>query len=910
MFYKRNYSDLGKTIYLLKMSNASIKCYYHEDKNYLINTDGISKNGSVLKLNNSLYCVANLDDIMLRTLNRHDFNYKNINLIDHKSLNNLNIDKNIGGNTLIQIIGYNCIRTNKKFLIISSHDSIGFYEIILNNILLKYIHKFKYVDINRKIEIYDEYLYTLSHKAIDLIPLYDISNEFLGTEIEILKGIDENGYNVPLLGSNIKIDKNRKLLYIFNIDNKSNIYIYSLDKPYNPKFINNYEFDNDVQNLLIIELSKEFLNNIYFETEENVNNFIIVSTKKNNIILNTNFLINLEYLGKNKNNKDIDNLYKIIYLKDNIFLTINENNSNLVFLELKSIASNDEDQKNRLELSWIKTIKLDNFSTINDIYFSNDILYILNNTKGFHTYKFIYENGSIILENNSEIDSFGYYKNSDKEGAKSHIILDNMNYLIDSYNGLIIFEDGNDIKEQNLDLSNKIYDNSSDYLKLPKKIFIHMAINTNIDSEDENYVDFESKILAIDTKLKLVLFYVPYYILQLSKPFSIENNIKYDKTIKNFSYGININYPEAKKSYTEITILTENYEVYTPLFGINSVKSYNHSKFGNSITTNNINLSGCVVVNENNNINSFINFNSNSTIDIDIIKKFYSEYNNMNYLNNMSTVLFKSFGINDENTFIINKFDSSNNNRIIYFLLENDKYIFIVKKSLLPNIEYNIIYKVIDFNNKFIGFTVVKSYSKIELLESNIPSEYLNNEYIYLSAFFRDELLLLNQKYENIFDNIEMGNLYFIREPLQYNNNLYIDYNYSYKILKNIHLNIDIINVELLNSKDINLIINSNTNFSRYNINNFLDYKNRIGKGYMITNISKEFQIINTNKLILGDIIIKINNENDNDKIISNIMYKSKLNIEYYRLVQNNWIKNDIDIDTLTYDSEFNNLII
>ena len=75
--FKRNYSNIDKLKYFTKMTHCTIKLYYNLDNDTTINIEGISKNGSIIKMNNALLCIANLNDILLRSIVKKDINYKN-----------------------------------------------------------------------------------------------------------------------------------------------------------------------------------------------------------------------------------------------------------------------------------------------------------------------------------------------------------------------------------------------------------------------------------------------------------------------------------------------------------------------------------------------------------------------------------------------------------------------------------------------------------------------------------------------------------------------------------------------------------------------------------------------------------------------------------------------------------------
>ena len=119
--------------------------------------------------------------------------------------------------SLIDILYYKCLRCDKDYIIISSFDSINIFDINIDNILKNiYTYKFNFEDLNRKIEIYDEYLYTIAPSTgeFTIIPLYDISNDFIGQEISRLTVIDEFGSNSYANGTGFKIDELRKIIYI------------------------------------------------------------------------------------------------------------------------------------------------------------------------------------------------------------------------------------------------------------------------------------------------------------------------------------------------------------------------------------------------------------------------------------------------------------------------------------------------------------------------------------------------------------------------------------------------------------------------------------------------------------------------------------------------------------------------
>lgn len=916
LLFRRNYSNIDKLSYLLKMSHANIKSYYSEDMNDMTNSDGISKNGSIIKLENSLYCIANLNDLLLPSLNKNNINYKNIKLIDHVSTSNLNIDKNYDGESLIDILYYKCLRCDKNYIIISSFDSINIFDINIDNILKNiYTYKFNFEDLNRKIEIYDEYLYTIAPSTgeFTIIPLYDISNDFIGQDIIRLTVIDEFGSNSYANGTGFKIDELRKIIYIYNVNDTSNIYIYSLEKPYNPKFINSYTLNENVLNITFLKLSDDFLNSIEYYSENNVknNHLIFITTQSCHHIINSTNLINIEYLGKNKNDRDIIDLSNIIYIENNLFLSYNNTNSCIIFLELatdnnetESDSECDHDENNnQLILKWVKSIKLDEFSTISNIKYFDKNLFILNNTKGLLTYKINKNDDNILLENIIEVDSFRYYKNSKFEGAKNIIKFNDVYYLLDSYNGITIFTDGVETNYSELSFLNN-NTNNINYTKLPLKIFIHMELLSNIDNTKPDIIDFETKILAIDRNLKIVLLYVPFYILDLVKPFNIDINNNYENTIKNLSYGIDLNTLDSKKSLINVNITSDNYNIYHPIYKSNIVHSYNNSMYGNNINTGNIDFSGSLIINEYGNLVSFINFGSKNTLDISVLANIYTEYSKYITINFTEFILFKSFGSYEQDTFIIENFDNSNNNRIIYFIA-NNRHVFIVRKNLIPNIKINIIYKAIDFNNNLLGFTNVISIN--ELKNSNIPAEYLNNDYLYFNAFYKDELSLLNGIYDEIYDNIDVGNIYFLEEPLQFDNILSINHNLSKFIFKSTKLDIDILNIEYLNSNDINRIINVYNWNNKFSVNHFLDYKNRVGKGFLVVNLTNIFYKINTDKLICGDIIVSINNSSN---ISSALMYKDIVNLDYYRFINNTWTIHRTELNSTILNSDFNNLII
>jgi len=916
-------NQVSKMDYPLNQSHALVKPYYFNKYNKNYHPSGNSRNGSLFRSNNDIYCLVNLVDFMLPIIEQKNINYNNAEINNYLTPYDLQVDVNYFGNTFINILHYESY-TNVKYLIISTYHSIEIFKIESEYTLTKkYTYIFCYPDLDREMAISHDYLYSSSIKGLTMISLRDIDNIHSQSHIDtdiILKGTI--CCSSVKIYTGLKIDCNRKLMYLYN-DTK--IYIYNIEIPGDPIFINSKSYINII-NISIINLTGSELNNINYSNDCLDRYFIFVTTTDTHYILDTTILNNIKNVGKSNTYINQDSLNQIIYIGNNFFMSTDYKQVNqglsptldiFSLTVLDSLHCTDLDinpPEKALYLSYIKSINLENNnSLIGDMEYIEPNLYIKYNTNGIIKYNVSFCIGlnNINITEKHMVNSFLYFKDLLPKGARDFIKIIDSYYLLDSCNGLVIYNEkeyNNNIKSLVITADQMKSGDETKLLKLPDKIFIHLDILYKETDCTVTHIEFETDILAIDRQAKTALLYVPTYILANIKPYELDDKQQHI-SLQNYSYGLN-NDIDMKRNLTNVNVLNTNSDVYTPVYKNHQIESINNNKFGYDIHTN-INLSGCIIINDDSRPITFIRNEIAKSLNINIIFKMYKNYREERKLYN-STLDFNGFGKYKTSSLIIKGICSNScvTESMRFFTVEN-RCIYITHKNNLKNIKTNIVYKVVNKDNCLIGFTRIRSIKDIKNLTCDIPDVLFKKDYLYLDIFYKTELNLLNGIIDVKYWDIQDSLLCFIEEPITYIKTFKMSNTFNKIMLDSYYLNIDIINLNLLNHIDLGVIIEDLFN-NKFLIHDFINYKSSYNIGCLITKLSNEFIKENNDILKLGDIIYKINGSS---QFVYHIVYggkscKSVVEITFYRLTNKHWCKHQVDVKLLKYKTIYNNLVI
>ena len=715
---------------------------------------------------------------------------KNIEIIN--LINNININSIIDNNTniYIDLIEYQSLKTNNKYLILLTHISIEIYMIYDLNLVHTKSYKFSNL-FNRKFFTYNDKLFIISNNGINVFNLQDIDQNIIYKSHNNLY-IENLGYINNLKYKQYSYDNN-KLVGFFNVLNSTNIYLYRL--------IDNNDFFE-----YIYHFNLNFKAIDYLIVNLNSRNLFIIIKQNGCEIYNIDKLLNFTKINGKIDNLNINKSNTFIHIEENIFIKSYKSK-----LDVYNLDINNE---NIYKFNYIRTIIINTNEIDAEIEYYNNKLYYLSKSDGFYIFKLDVHSNNIYLTNMNYLDSFTYYVDESDVGTKKFIKSNNIYYLLDTHNGLITFKENyNFIHNLN---KNKIK-NSKPTIIYPSKIFLHINYNNQIK------LDFESKIDYINKRLNMAIIRIPRYVSQ--QIFVNELLNKTDKTFNNYILGFE-KYNSLIKDYIKIQIYNSNNE-----YSLNNYLFKCEEKLG--FKTNISNYLGCYIINDKLELTAFINNNYRSVNNKIINKLFKSVYNDKFnnsiyfYLNN-----YKNVNINDRKYFIIN---------------DPEKY---------KTIELNIIYEIYH-KDKFIGLT--KFIRKNELLMEKV---------------FKNELDMLNNS--NNIINLKNNKYKLIKYNINIVNNKFL-LNNSIKIIKSYSLGIDIINIFNLNNLDL---LNLSKKIHLHKLDYYKIFKNNNNIGFLVVNISDNFQIFNKKKLLIGDIIISINNSIE---LLNEIIDKKNVDIKFYR---------------------------
>ena len=174
--YKINECLNDKIYKELNNQHVLIKSYYNlnDERDYKIS------NGTLLKYNDEIYCLTTLNTLLKDNAdsNKMLLRSKNIEIIN--LINNININSIIDNNTniYIDLIEYQSLKTNNKYLILLTHISIEIYMIYDLNLVHTKSYKFSNL-FNRKFFTYNDKLFIISNNVINVFNLQDIDQNII-----------------------------------------------------------------------------------------------------------------------------------------------------------------------------------------------------------------------------------------------------------------------------------------------------------------------------------------------------------------------------------------------------------------------------------------------------------------------------------------------------------------------------------------------------------------------------------------------------------------------------------------------------------------------------------------------------------------------------------------------------------
>ena len=586
---------------------------------------------------------------------------------------------------------------------------------------------------------------------------------------------------------------NKTLLY------KNNINIFNNDicdeNIYNKDTINNlnelntlttiYYFYSKYINILIT-------NSIKFEKEINR---IIYFLCTNYLIQNSHDKINMK---KKIYSKTLYDIVKLYLFNDNININLdNNNNNNKSYLVNTSIYSNQSVFKLLNYENLIDNISLTQNYWINNIIekISTDI-----NDKDSYYFKFMdfiiyvkFHNldSNLFLQNGTSV--FEYFKNIDNYEEFCELIY-NYVCLNDYFSPMYIFN--NIVDLENFDNISSKLKIDTDYIKkkiviflffnylilsfLPKLLIDNIEINENIILEytiDDIIYNIALKDVLSNNKNMEIIKWSIFEIYNFSNPTNFDENIA------------SICYPDFLQNYQDIIFIVKYSKT-----KFSSIPYYN-LLFNKFVSSYNL-----VIGNELTNTNQLISIEQNSTYT-NLIANINVIFNNDTNINNTNSydLTFYSLKILDiKLSNIIYDLNNTQQNKIYNSssFTNNSKNIYTKAQINDFNMVYNLLCLLLKIYN--IGYTNLNNDINIIINNFRIGSNPINDVLEYYKGYVSELKLSLNLSPVEEIDKSQnyMNRLYVVRNlteltdelnnlslitPNDYDDIVFIDFNYSYK---------------------------------------------------------------------------------------------------------------------------------
>ena len=494
------------------------------------------------------------------------------------------------------------------------------------------------------------------------------------------------------------------------------------------------------------------------------------------------------------------------------------------------------------------------------------------------------------------IKPFPYY-NSNLHVVKNTLYTkDNKNFLLSSYMGLFEFSFSDETNE--VFTINEFVDDGSLFI-IPSSIFIKVQKYNALTLDEEIFFATE---IWYDCVFSVFILPLHNDLFRFVQPVPLTGYIYQEYSLNNvaFVYSSGHSYSPLLTRVNALgeNTLTSNYciknneIVYNSLFDIGTVVSTDINATG-SLLFNPFNTPLGLIVKKTHQIlvnNDILNLLIENHLEQNLYADICIPYNKImdEGVNRVIDIIF-----NDDNSIL----------DLLYFSYENRK-VSIIDKTILPFIVDidGMILEIYTSENKFLGYVYVKITHNSEV-ENNIPFEYQNSNFYYMSSLFATFKAMEtdNQINNESFFNYLKDNKVKIRPTgFQFENNKVFAVGIKITKFESAPLGLNVISINDITEGAFSTIAeysNFQNNLTYYDI----EVARSLGiEGFLVTGVSEIFNDTNGHIDLLGNII---------DKLILNNYYKHYMGdnlIKYFKLNKSSTSVNWDPMGTIIHKNPYN----
>ena len=857
MFQYNNFYQLRD-----RLSNSAClinTTYGYSTKDSLLPTPN-KTNGSLVSYGNKAYAMCSADNLVIQNIEKEYISTKNID-ITKKFLNGeLNINTRNNEN---QLVGRSANDFNVE--VILGTRKLFIYK---NNNFVKSI---KINNIGQTISNKDHHFYVITGNSVYWINTFDSSNITYGTIIqpipeEIIKSksfIHDDRLYLVLL-SNTKIYLFKTPMLEITVDSSGNTIstlnytlidlVSSLDLPTNFSSFDIINLDVDK----IDENDVKVISNNFYSDD-----MIMISVTTDKFTSFYRFINNtLSY------NDYIDNR-RILYTRYNGSIYYKDYQSQKLYRSYYKYGNTVRVQTNDTGVPSI------NLNFANSIYIyvdpSLEIAVPFSSLPQHFDMCFAFPKvygGLLVLDGNifgtlfmqyttelefvSYIKAFPYYNSNEQIVTNSLYFYNGENYLLNSLTGLMKFT-----FSSNSNIVTKIdtfIDDNSLFI-IPNSIIIKVQKYDGLNLEEQI---FHTTQIWYDNIFGLFIMPIHNDILKFVCPFPLE-------AYQHIGYSLNnVALVYSKKHsfsplITRVNALGENTLTSNYMIMNNDIV-YNRILDVGTVVETDIHAGGSMLFNlDNIPLGILIKKAHQLLVKSDTVKLLLVNHLNNNIYNNINISYNKSSEPGDNRVIEI-IYEGNSIKDLLYFNYDNRK-VSIVTKSILPfnpNID-GIVVEIFDNDNIFLGYAYIKTIHNTST-PNNIPFEYQNFNYVYMSSIFECFKSMETDKQINnevFFNKISNSTIKMKPTGFQFENNKVYAIGVDVSKLETSPLGLNVVAINDI-TPDIFIQLAQQSNFQ-----NNIDYHDievaRVNgiEGFLVTEVSQNFIDKNSNVDLLGNILDK-----------------------------------------------------
>ena len=516
--------------------------------------------------------------------------------------------------------------------------------------------------------------------------------------------------------------------------------------------------------------------------------------------------------------------------------------------------------------------------------------------------------GVLFLSNLEDLTVEGYIKPFPYYNSNLHVVKNTLytkegeNYILNSYTGLLKFSFSDENNE--VFTIDEYIDDGSLFI-IPSSIFIKVQKYNALTLDEEVFFATE---IWYDCVFSVFILPLHNDIFRFVKPVPLTGYLYQEYSLNNvaFVYSSSHSYSPlitrvnalGENTLTSNYCIKNNEIIYNSLFDIGTVVATDINATG-SLLFNPYNTPLGLIVKKTNQIlvnNDILNLLFEKHLDQNLYSDICISYNKIN-----------DEGVNRVIDIIYNEDESILD--LLYFSYDNRK-VSIIDKSIIPFIVDidGMVLELYTSENKFLGYVYLKITHE-STIENNIPFEYQNSNYYYMSSLFSTFKAMEtdNQINNPDFFNYLKDNKIKIRPTgFQFENNKVFAVGIQITKFESAPLGLNVISINDITEGTFDTIAeysNFQNNLTYYDI----EVARTLGiEGFLVTGVSPIFSDTNGHVDLLGNII---------DKLILNNYYRHYMGdnlIKYFNLNKSsttvNWDpmgtiihKNPYDIELESY---------